>query len=153
MFRFFKAGEFHDTELGNLEWSGGRWKGSCSLPPEQTGKLALSGSRKAPEALSVDLAKELQKRYVSLRPAIAQGLFEHYEPYGEELAAEEGFPLLEKAEAVWPHVSLAHVLIEPLERILTVEIAFRVGWDEEHTVAARFHEWRFMGLCGSVMNL
>lgn len=55
-------------------------------------------------------------------------------------------------DAVWPHVTPAHVLIEPIGKgeIPTLEIAFRVEWDVEHTVAAMFRDWQFIGLNGSV---
>jgi len=47
------------------------------------------------------------------------------------------------------------VLIEPLltagQMVNTVEgVAYRVAWDEEHTVGARIQDWRLIELCGSV---
>jgi hypothetical protein len=47
----------------------------------------------------------------------------------------------------------AHVLIESLERMPTVEVAFRVAWDIEHTVATRFQNWQFIELNGSVRGI
>jgi hypothetical protein len=43
------------------------------------------------------------------------------------------------------------VLIEPMRRVDTVEIAYRTAWDEEHTVGARFQDWAFVELNGSVI--
>jgi hypothetical protein len=44
----------------------------------------------------------------------------------------------------------AHVLVEPLEGVQTVEIAFKVAWDLEHTLGAQFPNWQFIELHGSV---
>jgi hypothetical protein len=60
------------------------------------------------------------------------------------------FPELKSADDVWHYASPVHVLIEPPEGISTIEIAFDVAWDEEHTVGARIQEWRLVWLCGSV---
>jgi len=100
------------------------------------------------------LAKELRERFKSLMPEMQAGLFEHYTPYKEAVDAgeETGSPCpdIATAEAVWPHVTPAHVLVEPIQAVLTVEIAFRVAWDEEHTVGARFQNWKLIVLNGSV---
>jgi len=116
--------------------------------------LALAGSREAPDPIALALAKELPGRFKSLIPKIQTGLFEHYAPYKEAVDAgeETGSPCpgVVSPEAAWPHVTPAHVLVEPLEGILTVEIAFRVAWDKEHTVGARFQNWQFIELNGSV---
>jgi uncharacterized protein DUF6985 len=68
------------------------------------------------------------------------------------MGGKTGCPCLSivSPEAAWQHVTPAHVLVEPLEGIPTVEIAFRVAWDEEHTVGARFQNWQFSELDGSV---
>lgn len=75
-------------------------------------------------------------------------MFAHYEPYKEVMVAGEvtdsHCPIIASPDAVWPHVTPAHLLIEPLDLVVTVEIAFEVAWDIEHTVAARFQNWRFV---------
>ena len=58
-------------------------------------------------------------------------------------------PRLDHSEQVWKHVSLVRVLIEPLNRVDTVEIAYRTDWDVEHTVGARFQNWALVELNGS----
>ena len=107
----------------------------------------LSGGRAAPDPDSVSLARELIARYATLRPAIARALFDHYEPSRE---SDEGIPGLSGPEHVWAHVSAERVLIEPMSRLDTVEIAYRTAWDEEHTLGARFQGWQLVELNGSV---
>jgi hypothetical protein len=89
-----------------------------------------------------------------LIPEIQRGLLEHYSPYKEAVDAgeETGSPCPEIArpEDLWAHVRAAHVLIETVRGLWTVEIAFRVAWDIEHTVAARFQDWKFVEFNGSV---
>jgi hypothetical protein len=89
-------------------------------------------------------------------PDIEGGLFVHYNPYLEAVNAGEypgdPCPQIGSAEAVWPYVTPAHVLIEPRSNNAQLEIAFAVAWDIEHTVAARFRDWRFVELNGSVQS-
>ena len=98
----------------------------------------------------------MPERFKDLIAKIQDGLFEHYAPYKEAVDAGEQTgspcPTIADPEAVWPQVTPAHVLIEPfgVGETPTVEIAFRVGWDVEHTVAARFRDWQFIELNGSV---
>jgi len=90
-------------------------------------------------------------------PKIQTGMFEHYAPYKEAIDAgqETGSPCPSVAspEAIWPYVTTAHVLVAPLEGVPTVEIAFRVEWDIEHTLGARFKNWQFIELNGSVRGI
>lgn len=60
------------------------------------------------------------------------------------------FPSIAGPEDVWRHVTPAHVLVETMQGVWTVEIAFETAWDIEHTVGARFQDWRFIELNGSV---
>lgn len=152
----FKSVSYQDDQLGALTRSGRHWEGKLTLPLHGTFKLRLSGDRKAPDATSLALAHELPARFGALLNQIQTSLFEHYQPYKEAVAAgdlPEGsrpLPEIDSAESVWPYVLPVHVLIEPLEGLLTIEIAFAVAWDEEHTVGARFRGWRLLELCGSV---
>jgi hypothetical protein len=106
------------------------------------------------------LARELPEKYATVRPEIQASLFEHYEPYREAVA--EGafpqhaipFPEIANSDLIWSHVAITIVRIEPLltagQMVDTIEVAYDVGWDREHTVAARIQEWRLIELCGSV---
>jgi len=119
-------------------------------------KLPLSGDRARPDAISVRLAHQLCARLPELLSQRQTSLFEHYLPYRD--AAYTGalpderkrLPEITSPAGVWPSVSPAHILIEPMDGIPTIEIAFAVAWDEEHTVGARIRDWRLIELCGSV---
>src|SRR5512144_1596459 len=153
MLGMFTSAPFHDGQLGEFRRSGGHWKGSLSLAPFGAFRLSLAGNRKAPDATALALAKELTERFEDLVPEIQGGLFDHYEPYRDAVNAGEhrGSPCPDIAgpHAVWAHVTAAHVLIEPIGiGEMTLEIAFRVEWDIEHTVAAIFRDWQFIALNG-----
>lgn len=154
MFGLFKSEPFRDPELGELRRSGGHWKGSITLPPGGTFRLALAGGRDAPDSTALQLSKELPGRFQALTPAIERGFFEHYLPYKEAVDAgeetDDQCPVITSADAVWPHVKPAHVLIEPLSGEWRVELAFETEWDIEHTVAAIFHNWEMVEFNGSV---
>jgi hypothetical protein len=154
MFGLFKPEPVHDGQLGELRRSGGYWKGGIEVAPCGTFRLALAGGREAPDAIALRLAKELPDRFNQLMPKIQVSLFQHYAPYKEAVDAGEQTgspcPNVTSPEAIWPHVAPAHVLVEPLEGVTPVEIAFRAAWDEEHTIGARFQNWRFIELNGSV---
>jgi len=154
VFGLFKSQPFRDDVLGELRRAGGYWKGSVLVAPCGTFRLALAGSREAPAPTAVALARELPDRFPLLMPAIQAGLFEHYAPYKEAVDAgdETGSPCpnIASPDAVWPFVTPAHVLVEPFEGSPMIEVAFHVAWDVEHTVAARFRNWQFIELNGSV---
>jgi hypothetical protein len=154
MFGLLRSKPFRDGRLGEFRRSGGYWKGSLVVAPLGTFRLALAGRREAPDSLPLLLATELPDRFKSLMPKIETSLFGHYTPYKEAVDAGEETgspcPRVASPEAVWPHVTPVHVLVEPLEGVPTVEIAFKVAWDIEHTVGARFQNWQFIELNGSV---
>jgi hypothetical protein len=151
VFQFFKAAVHNDPKLGELKRSGGRWKGVVMLGPHGAVDLILQGDRSAPDAVALELAHELPERYAALRGEIQAGLFEHYEPYCDEV---NHAPEIASAADVWSNVTVPFVRIEPLRTngrmVMTVEIAYLVQWDEEHTLGARFQDWRLLETCGSI---
>ena len=156
MFGLFRTEPFCDGQLGELRRSGCYWKGSMVVAPCGTFRLALAGGRKAPDPFALRLAGQLPDRFKSLMPEIQSSLFEHYAPYKEAVEGGEQtsspIPNVASPEAVWAHVAPAHVLVEPIGGVRTVEIAFRTAWDEEHTLGARFQNWQFIELNGSVLG-
>lgn len=157
MFALFKSPSFHDKELGNLSRSGGYWRGSLFLAPCGAFPLAVQGSRKVPDQVFVELARELPKRFSALMAKIRASLFQHYAPYKEAVDAGEltgsPCPNISTPEEVWSHVTPAHILVEPLQGEPSVEIAFRADWDVEHTLGARFRHWDLIELNGSVRGI
>ena len=161
MFGLFKTAPFTDDCLGSLTRSGGLWRGRIALGRHGKIDLNLAGGRQSPDPAGLALARELPTRYDAVLPQIQTGLFEHYEPYrdaesaGELPESSEPFPKIERAEDVWPHVFAQWVRVGPLpgspQDGPTIEIAYRVAWDEEHTVGARLQGWQLFELCGSVV--
>ena len=152
IFGFFKSAPFADPVLGTLRRSGGRWKGTVSFGPHTDVALRVIGD-KTPDPVALTLARDLPARFEELRGPIETALFEHHEPYRESGVAD-ALPRFAHAADVWPHVTPVFVSVEPLAGSPTrgpiLEIAYRVAWDEEHTVAARVQDWRVFELCGSV---
>jgi hypothetical protein len=154
MFGLFKSEPCRDARLGELRRQGRYWRGTLKLPPWGTFRLVLAGTRQAPDLLCLELAKELPNRFLALRPKIQDGMFEHYAPDKETIDAHQEagglFPSVWSPGVVWQYSTPAHVLIESREGVPILEIAFRVAWDEEHTIRARFRDWQFIELNGSV---
>ncbi len=156
MFGLFKSEPFTDDALGSFQKKSGYWIGSVALAPHGVVELRLAGDRKAPDASALLLARELSSRYASLLHPIEAALFDHYLPYaqangrGEQGELEASVPDIADAKQIWPHVDPLYVSMERMQGVATVEIAYRVAWDEEHTVAARLQNWQFVELCGSV---
>jgi hypothetical protein len=160
VFGLFKTTPYHDAVLGDLKRSRRRWKGSLSLEFHGDVELIVSGGRSRPDSASLALARELPEKYATLQSEIQASLFQHYEPYREAVA--EGafpqhvipFPEIANSDLIWSHVAIAFVRIGPLltagQMVDSVEVAYDVDWDREHTVAARIQEWRLIELCGSV---
>jgi hypothetical protein len=151
----FGARRYDDPALGPLARGWGCWRGQIALGDGQPALLVLAGWRSAPDPERLRLAQELVSRYEALHPAIARGLFEHYAPYGEAVAAGEEpehatMSRLAGPDEVWAHVRPVRVLIERMGGREAVEIAYRVAWDEEHTLGVRFREWALVEVNGSV---
>jgi len=91
----------------------------------------------------------LPAQCADFKPAIAQTLFEHYEPYGED--DESGVPKLNDASQVWPHVQLVHVLANAVDKAMAIELGYTAARDEEHTLGARFRNGKLLELNGSVV--
>ena len=156
MFGLFQSAPFADPQLGEFRRSRGLWRGSVLLG-EATVPLVLSGSRAAPDPEALKIARSIQAGFPSWCPSIERALFEHYEPYAEAVAAGEtgapasGLPSINDPAAVWPYTHAEYVQVTPLDGVLTVEIGYRVAWDEEHTLGARLRDGRLLELCGSVL--
>ena len=146
---------YEDAVLGTLTRGWGCWRGRIALGADPALPLVLAGWQSLPAPAQLQLARDLVTRYAALQPAIAEALFEHYVPYAEAVVAGEEppdphLPRIGRPAEVWPHVRPVRVRIETIVSILTVEIAYRVAWDDEHTLGARFQDWMLVELNGSV---
>jgi hypothetical protein len=157
MFSFFKTEDVEHPLLGKLKWSRGCWRGEVTLPGKQMCELVLGGTRKAPDARSLQHAVNVTSDLTYVEEHLKQALYEHYEPYAE--AVREGH--LEVQEGKFPEVSgpaEALKMAEPeavaiivLDGQLATEVCYRVPWDEEHTLGARFRGPQWVELCGSTL--
>lgn len=100
--------------------------------------LAVPGSRGDPDPHAVTMARSITASYVGWRPALAEMLAEHH----PETASADS--------VVVPQPVYAAVIT--LDGELTVELGYRVDWDEEHTLGARFRGSEPVELCGSVLE-
>ena len=156
MFGLFESPPFGDPDLGEMRRSRGKWRGSYDLVEGKKIALVLSGSRAGPDPVALRIARSLRMEYPAWRPAIERGLFEHFEPYGEAVAAGDlprpvGFPTIATQPDVWRYSTFQYILVAPLRGSLTVEFGVTVAWDEEHTLGARFRDGAFLELNGSVL--
>lgn len=160
MFGLFKKPLHQDPVLGTLQRASGSWKGTLKSPGGEEISIRLAGGREAPDPDCLALAHGLPGKFHEIEPQIKAGLFEHYEPYkeafddGQIAEGEEPFPVLANADEILSHTAIEFVFIGPIHgapgRGPIVEIAYRVAWDEEHTVGVRFQDWQVFEVCGSV---
>jgi hypothetical protein len=157
MFGPFKSASFVDPQLGEFSRSRGAWRGTLTLDGAVPVPLVLSGGRTAPDGEALRIARSVPSDYGSWRPMIERELLAHYSPYAEAVAAGEldpppsGLPTIDTPSSVWPYTTVAFVQITPLSGVLTVEIGYRVAWDEEHTLGARLRGGQLVELCGSIL--
>ena len=156
MFGLFKTASFTDPHLGEIRRSSGMWRGTLRLGDAQM-PLILSGSRAAPDPKALSVARSISSGFPSWRPAIERALFEHYSLYavagtaGQAEPPKLELPVIEGPAAVWPYTTAEFVQVTPLSGQHTVEIGYRVAWDEEHTLGARLRDGELVELCGSVL--
>lgn len=156
MFGLFKSRSFSDAVLGDFLRTGGIWRGTVDLGGVKA-PLAIHGPRSMPTPQALEIARTVPSKYLEWRKLIAAAMFEHYTPYAEavltgELAPHgEGPPRITQPEEVWPHTAVEFVAVVPLDGELSVEIGYRVAWDEEHTLGARLRNGRLIELNGSVL--
>lgn len=156
MFGLFSSASVSDPVLGELKYANGRWRGMVQLAGA-TIPLAISGSRKVPDANAIEAARKLSSTFAAFRPEIEAALFEHYAPYAEAIASGDLPPSTEShievraPDDVWPHVVTQFISIEPMAGPLITELGMAVAWDEEHIVGARFDDKKFIELCGSTI--
>lgn len=156
MFGMLKAPSFSDALLGQFRRKGGIWRGDIDLGEAKV-PLALPGPCSAPDPKALEIARAVPSTYPQWRGLIAAAMLEHYTPYAEAVAAgaisppQEALPRVTKPDEVWPHTSVEFVAVLSLDGELTVEIGYRVAWDEEHTLGARLRSGRLIELSGSVL--
>jgi hypothetical protein len=157
MFDLFKTDNFQHPTRGTFKWVRGCWRGEVSIPGGKVAPLIIGGTRKGPDQQALKHAVNLERDFQIVAPQLKQALFEHYEPYAEAVRVGQ----LEVDDVAFPQVrngaealGLAEVeafLVVELDGTLATEVCYRVPWDEEHTLGAKFrgHDW--VELCGSTL--
>ena len=154
---FRKPAPYADPQLGTLRHARGAWRGVIALDGGAPVPLVLSGGRAAPDDEALLLARAIPAESAPWRALVEPELFAHYEPYAEAVTAGElepppgGLPRIAQPSEVWPHVTVEFVRVEPIGGAFVVEVGYRVAWDEEHTLGARFRDGRLRELNGSVL--
>lgn len=143
---FSKPTTFNDPALGQFAFVKGKWRGQGGLAGQNV-PLFIAGSKQAPDAACIDLARELGKIYVSLQDTIRHALYEHFEPYADHASVK-----VANDDTLWPHARALGVVVEPQDGIPTIEIAYAVDWDEEHTPGARIQHGKLAELNGSILS-
>ncbi len=152
----FGSPHFDDAVVGRLKRSGGTWRGTLEVGETPGVPLNLFGSDREPDAAALAAARQIRAMFGGWRPSIQQALFDHYTPYGEAVAAEDGgargtqMPALQTAEQVWNHVTLQSVAVVKMSGVVTTELVYAAAWDDDHMLGARFQSGKLVELCGSV---
>jgi hypothetical protein len=155
MFGLFKSEDFQHPTLGIFKWVRGCWRGEVHLASGRVVPLVVIGTRKGPNPEAVEHAVNLRRDLQSVESQLMRALFEHHEPYAEavqdgELAAGKVPKVNDGVEALALAEVDAVVVIE-LDGALATEVCYRVPWDEEHTLGARFRGPQWVELCGSTL--
>ncbi len=128
---------FVDAELGELVRRRRLWRGELRVG-EAILPLAVPGGRGGPDPDALVTARSIAGSYESWQPALARMLAEHHP---EPVAVDS---------VIVPQPVYAAVIT--LDDQLTVELGYRVEWDEEHTLGARFRGTEAVELCGAVLE-
>ena len=147
MLALFHSPVFEHPVLGPLRRKGGRWHGSVNIEGLSV-PLNLPGDRERPDPAAMLMLEGLSGKLTGWRDSIAAALFEHLEPYAQ--ADEEGaFGSIRAPADVWSHARLVHVSTFEQAGNPVLELGYRVDWDEEHTLGARFINDGLVELNGS----
>jgi hypothetical protein len=127
-----------DAQLGRLERRRRWWRGRITLGDHLDVPLAVPGGRSGPDPDALTMARSIATSYAGWQPALVEVLTEHRPEVGSD-----------EPVAIPPAVYAAVIT---LDGELTVELGYRVAWDEEHTLGARFRGGEPVELCGSVLE-
>ncbi|MTW12749.1 hypothetical protein GM658_19255 [Pseudoduganella eburnea] len=159
MFGLFKSRSYSDVHLGEFSLKNSYWRGRIVLDPNGEIPLALAGTRDAPDANALAEAYRLPASFPGWAPSIAQALFEHFEPYGEAIAAGE-YPEapdnvrdIKTPRDALSNSKLQFITVGRISGSMVTELGYVTEWDEEHTLGIRFHDGKFAELCGSTLRV
>lgn len=155
MFGLFETEDFKHPTLGVFRWVRGCWRGEMALPNGSVVPLIIGGTRKGPDHAALRHAENFGPDLKSVEAQLMHELFEHYEPYAEAARQGEieasGFPQVHNGSEALGMAEVEAVVVVELDRSLATEVCYRVPWDEEHTLGARFRGRNWVELCGSTL--
>jgi len=140
---FGRAKSFDDPELGPVYRARGAWRGTIRLGSHGPIPLAVPGSRAEPDAAALTLARNIPAEYDRCRAAIDNGLYEHRSTIldGDGPTTTPDAP---------PQPSSAAVI--EFDGALTIQLAYRVEWDDDHTLGACLRGGELIELNGSILE-
>lgn len=157
MFDWLNPREVSDPDFGRLRYSRGLWRGRIAALGSGAVPLAVCGSRRAPDAAALLMARGLCAKYAAWRAVLGRQLLGHLLPYREAVDSgalpppAEPLPDIRRPSEVWPYVSTEFVAVVPVRGRLALDVGYCVMWDEEHILRARFQDGRFVELRGSTL--
>lgn len=121
----------------------GAWRGTIRIGSPGPIPLAVPGSRSKPDAAAITLARSIPAEYDRCRAAIDTSLGEHRStiPDGDGSTRARNAP---------PQPSSAAVI--EFDGALTIQLAYRVDWDDEHTLGACLRGGELIELNGSILE-
>lgn len=132
-----RSSNVHDPVLGDLTRSRRLWRGSVSITDDVSVPLAIMGKRSAPDPVAVVLARSIQDGFRAWRPAIEAALEEHAST-ADAATSEKPLPYYAAVIAIDGHP--------------TIELGYRVPWDDEHTLGAIIRDGQLVEINGSVLE-
>ena len=127
-----------DPVLGRLQRRRGKWRGTMSITTEIVVPLAIPGGSREPDPAARALAVQIPDLYDGCQTDIRDALDDHRSPY--------------TAESTSASAAVVHAAVINLDVGLTIEIGYRVSWDEDHVLGARLRDGQLLELNGSVLE-
>lgn len=140
---FGRARSFDDPELGPMRRARGAWRGTIRLGSHGPIPLALPGSRSEPDAAALTLARSIPAEYDRCRAAIDNALVEH-----RSIGLDGDGPV--STQDAPPQPTSAAVI--KFDRAWTIQLAYQVEWDDDHTLGACLRNGELIELNGSILE-
>ena len=128
-----------DPKLGELTRRGRSWNGQMTIDGGVVVPLVLPGGRAGPDSDAIAMISAALSDYERIRPLVRDALADH-----RPESSLDDTTGLEVPDPI-------HATVISLDGQQTVELGYRVDWDEEHTLGARIRGGALIELCGSVL--
>ncbi|MEZ5380243.1 MAG: hypothetical protein R2754_00450 [Microthrixaceae bacterium] len=113
------------------------WRGSITIDGDVALPLAIMGRRGAPDPDAVALAQGIHARFGQWRSVIEAALLDEA-PDADAAAGEPPLP--------------CYAAVIAIDGRPTVELGYRVPWDDEHTLGVTMREDQVVDINGSVLE-